>query len=324
MVDDADLTKWPTMIDIDSKSNPLPDWDPSKTTDSLLGIYIYVEGHASAAIDWYYREKKKKKRRSILLRYAAIVCSGLGGLTPFFVAILPISADDKVQLNPAGAVFFGLAGLAVAFDRFSGSSTSWMRYLSAALALENIVEGLRMDRTQLLAELGKGPLSAVVLTKQLEALRATDLAIRSVVREETNQWIAAFQTDLAQLEQQTRDATHAAREETRKAVEEERERTGQTLTIIETARDAQRPGGVNLTVVSAGKLPQGYNVQVDGRPYREHVTGLTCGVVNLLPGLHEVCVAASSEAGPLQVSVVVKVDPGAIAEVALELVPQAS
>ena len=107
-----------------------------------------VELQALDAVAWYYEKKKSKNGWSRWLRFWAITFTVFGGLIPFISAAGIVQAvlwhyGDKdaansqlaeLRFNQLGYVSIGLAAGCVAFDRFFGFSSNWMRYIGARTA----------------------------------------------------------------------------------------------------------------------------------------------------------------------------------------------
>jgi hypothetical protein len=299
--------------DIDAATVDVPAWNPDDVPASLEGIYKYAEKQAGRATAWYYAKKRRKAFWSWTFRASTILLTALGGLIPIIVSTMDIDREKQWHLNQYGYIAIGLAGLALAFDRFTGSSTGWMRYISTAMAIETLLDEFRYDWVRLKAERWKS-LDAAAITAFLDRVRIFALAIRSQVEKETQAWATEFQSSLAQLEKDTEQTYEAMREEARKQAD-----------AMDQARravtDGQRPGAINLAVKGNGVLQTGYRVELDGRLYRDGVTGATCGLVNIPPGLHELGVSAAQNGKALHVSTVVSVTAGTTIDATLDLSP---
>lgn len=304
---------------IDSRRSRFPPWDPAQPAASLQKIYDYVEQQAAQAIDWYLDAKDWKGRFSYSLRLFTILFTALGGLIPVAATILFEHHEHRLRFDQYGYLSVGLAALFLSLDRFSGSSTGWMRYMTAVMALESLVESLRLDWARFQADLGQAPSGPDSIHRGLDLLRTAGVAIRTIVKDETDRWIAEFQTDLAQIEQNTKQAFEEARAESKRQAEESRKRAEEEVLALRSAQDAQRPGAIDLSVVFVAPPDEGYSVEIDGKLHRERLTGPTCGIVNVQPGLHELCVVASAGQRRLQVSKVVQVAGNQTVTVQLEL-----
>jgi hypothetical protein len=303
--------------DIKSSEESLPIWDAADPVSSLSRMYDYAEGQAKRAINWYYQRKTWKGRSSRLLRLLTIVFTASAGIIPIVSTMVPspqnVSDSPRLVLNQLGYIAAAIAAFCVVMDRYSGSSSSWMRYVTTATALETLIEELRWDWTRILAGAGKDLAEPEHQKKALERLCTFSSAARALVAKETQDWVSEFRTNLTQLEDESKQAGEAAREAARKDAEDAQKR----LTAV---RDALQPGALDLTVQYQAALPDGYAVELDGRVHRAQLTGPTCGIPGVSPGLHEVAViAALGDGKRLVVSRVVEVEPNEKTAVTIDL-----
>ena len=183
---------------------PVLAWDGPEIANSLTLLRRYVESEAQRQIDWYFRKMTAKSRASSALRFAAIVLFLAGGLAPLAKAALTPESLHRLSFDiaQAGYLLLALAAGCLALDRFFGFSTAWMRYVTAALALEKSLEEFRLEWTRSLAKLRGAPPNDAQLDQLILTCETFSLAIRSQVEQETNAWVAEFQSNLAQLEQE--------------------------------------------------------------------------------------------------------------------------
>jgi hypothetical protein len=88
-----------------------------------------------------------------------------------------------------------------------------------------------------------------------------------------------FQTNLSQLEKEAKAAIDSARAAVETAQKESR-----------TTADSTRPGAIDLTVENVLDTDNGYDVAIDGEARKSGVTGRSCAIMNVGPGLHELAV----------------------------------
>jgi hypothetical protein len=194
-----------------------------------------AELQALDAIGWYYDKKKSKNFWSRWLRFWAITLTILGGLIPVLSAAGLVevvrryygSKETNFQLaelhfNQLGYVLIGLAAGCVAFDRFFGFSTNWMRYIGAAMRIETARVRFAFEWEHLVAPLGGKAPSEDDVVELLESIEKFSLAIREAIEQETGAWIAEFQTNLAQLDKETKALFEGAHNE-KKAIEQKRQ-----------------------------------------------------------------------------------------------------
>ena len=115
-------------VDLATQRLPAIEWE-----DGLAGLrdlYGWVEQFAGETIDWYMSEKKRKARWSRSLRALAAILATLGGAIP----VAALAAGKPVYGN-WGFVLLALAAGTLAYDRFFGYSSAWLRYMATAINL---------------------------------------------------------------------------------------------------------------------------------------------------------------------------------------------
>jgi hypothetical protein len=200
-------------------------WAETPALEGLAKLRDRAERQALDAVDWYYEKKKSKNFFSQWLRFWAIGLTVLGGLVPVLSAagiveaVLRYSGSAanlqvvELRFNQLGYVLIGLAAGCVAFDRFFGFSTNWMRYIGAAMRIETARVRFAFEWEHLVAPLkGKEPGEEDV-RELLESIAKFSLAIREAIEQETGAWISEFQTNLAQLDKETKALFEGAHNE---------------------------------------------------------------------------------------------------------------
>lgn len=192
------------------------EWSSGQVMEALHTLRTHSDEEARAAISWYYQKKQSKNRWSRFLRFSAISFTILGGLVPLVAAAgFPLlgRGNQPAYINQLGYIFFGLAAGCVAFDRYFGFSTNWMRYIGAATRIETARSQFLFEWQQLVAALlGKEP-EKEQLQAILQSLQKFNLAIREAVEQETGAWITEFQTNLSQLDKETRALFESAQKD---------------------------------------------------------------------------------------------------------------
>lgn len=186
-------------------------WKDLDLDTSLNILRRYVESEAQKQVDWYFRKMKVKSQVSTALRFAAIGFVIAGGLAPIVKATLAPDIISRLPYDFAetGYLLLGIAAGCVALDRFFGFSTGWIRYITAALAIEKSLEEFRLEWARNIAKLRGGQPNELELDRLLLTCETFSLAIRSQVEQETKAWVAEFESNLAQLER----ALHARADE---------------------------------------------------------------------------------------------------------------
>jgi hypothetical protein len=257
---------------------------------SLRALYEHAEASAAQAIGWYIRAKSGKGLWSRTLRVAAILLTTLGGLAPVLASIGWLGGARGLLVGQLGYVFLGLAAAAVALDRFFGFSSGWMRYINTAQTLQRLLAEFRFDWAVFGVQLsGRAP-DADQVQIMIQRVKEFVLAVNYEVAQETQVWIADFQSSLAEIERSAR-----------------------------AQMERQQPGAIEVLVPGGADLPQGWTLTLDGAPIRS-LRASRYLIGHVPPGLHRVTVRAVVGDRTREVSGGVQVEPGAVATVSLPLV----
>lgn len=144
-------------------SQPVPEnitvgkWDPeiwkSRSPDEAIhSLFAYVDTEASKAVAWYENAKGSKATSSRVFRGFAIVLFVLGGLAPIAAGIMSKATADAemVVITQSGYMMLGIAAGLLAFDRYFGVSSGWIRYMTSLAAIERLRAEFLFDWTALL------------------------------------------------------------------------------------------------------------------------------------------------------------------------------
>lgn len=191
----------------DLRASRFPDirWDGEDTRSRLTELYEWAERFASDTIGWYLDEKAEKSRWSRRLRALAAVFATLGGIVP-----LTALTVGHPALGNWGFVLLGLAAGCVAYDRYFGYSSAWLRYVSAAMSLRAQLTDFQLSWTREMATLGNRHLSASETYRLIELARAFVAHVNGVVQDETQSWLVEFHTRLIELEAKLQQTTHTS------------------------------------------------------------------------------------------------------------------
>jgi len=125
-----------TRVSRDLRTLPLPRL--SSVDDELLEdrltLFRHAESWAIEVIEWYLRRKRSKARWSRILRALSIILLVAGGLIP-----LTDNASSGLVVAEWGYVLIALAAGCVAYDRFFGLTSGWMRFMSTQLRLQSLL-----------------------------------------------------------------------------------------------------------------------------------------------------------------------------------------
>ncbi|HXQ39291.1 MAG TPA: SLATT domain-containing protein [Anaerolineales bacterium] len=261
---------------------------------SVVELYQYAEACAWDSIDWYGKRKRWKAWMSQLLRCLAIIFTTIGGLMPIIGALgvsnvtLPGTAR-QFSLGHVGYLFLGLAAASIAFDRFFGFSSGWMRYITTKMTLERMLSEFRFDWAMMVAKLGERSPTTDQVQLMIQRIKEFLVSVNSNVEQETQTWISEFKTNLAEIE---KAATKQA--------------------------EAARPGAIDITVTNGMDTEDGFTVTLDGMEVRK-VRGTKYQIGYVPPGPHKIAVSGSIKGEQLDASELANVAPGEIANVTLAL-----
>jgi hypothetical protein len=169
-------------------------WDPSDVAESLQRLGQLAESNAIAVQQWYLTEKVSKARWSKALRLAAASLALGGTLIPLIAlaGVSEVSASWGYVLLAAGAG-------CIAIDRVFGFSSSWLRYMTAAMRLSRIIREFQYSSLTRTAPVRAG--SESVLTEEgIGRVLTFNRAVAEVVEDETAEWVAEFTSALTALE----------------------------------------------------------------------------------------------------------------------------
>ena len=182
----------------DLRPAPIPmaameQWQDTET--ALTQLYRYAEGRAIEAADWYLQDKRGKRSWSRGLRLVAILLVIAGGLQPLLDAAAPGTGRTAW-----GYVLLALAAACIAFDRFFGLSSGWMRSMTTAQALERRLGQLQYDWALECARSAARTVDPKQAQTRLTLLRAFADDMAALMQQETAEWVLEFQSDLLHLE----------------------------------------------------------------------------------------------------------------------------
>lgn len=162
---------------------------PSRPTVDVAELYEWAEGAAYAAINWYMVKKRRKARWSRRLRAMSAILAALGGTVP--VAAL---ASGMPALGNWGFALLALAGGCVAYDRFFGYSTAWIRYVSTAMMLRTQLNDFQLSWIMLSAQ------PDLPKEQLVDHIHQFVSAVNDTIRRETEAWSIEFTSRFSEME----------------------------------------------------------------------------------------------------------------------------
>lgn len=256
-------------------------WDEEHCDESLKSVYDHVVRDAKDAIDWYLKARKPKKYGGLVIRGSAVVLISAAGLLPLIAALKGTNSSPPIWLEPLFAsVAVGVAAALVAFDKFFGFSSAWMRFMTAELALRTALEEFEMDwYAQRAALRGQNP-TADQVVQLLARCKEFVVKVNGIVAEETQGWVNEFKSSLSQVDEAV------------KAAESEAKTRADAATLAAKAQaDASKPGALNVEITNLEKATLPWTLWVDGVE-KQKVSGATAAVAQLTPGHHTIRVFA--------------------------------
>jgi hypothetical protein len=246
-----------------------------------------VEQRITEAIDWYLRKKRWPSRASRLLRFLAIVLAVLGGLAPLVSGGNDTTSCLLVNADRWGYILIALAGACLLFDRFFGFSASWMRYMTAQMALQRSLEEFQLSWAVWRIDVEENKPTKDQQNAAYALLRSVQHRTADLIDKEFQRWIAQFQEQLTAL-QAAIDKDHKER----------------------------RPGNLVVTYRSQTAITGPADILLNGQLVRQTDSGSI-----LLPALSPATylVQVRANGGALQGSETVSIEPGQTAELNISL-----
>jgi hypothetical protein len=212
------------------------DWDPSRWNDlspeqAIHSLFVYADTEARKAVAWYEKAKHRKALASRWLRGIAIVFFIIGGLAPILAGFIrdDNGAREMVAITQSGLMALAIAAGLIAFDRFFGMSSGWIRYMTSLAAIDRLRGEFLLDWTALLQD-ARAPIDDATRLIFLERAQTFQQGVIELVEKETAAWVAEFQSSVADLEKLVaaqRKATEASTQAARKHEDRMRARRGE-------------------------------------------------------------------------------------------------
>ena len=158
-------------------------------------LYRWTEAAAISTLNWYLTEKGGKARWSRALRVLAVVFITAGALAPV-IAVGTGNVKDAFWGYPA----LGLGAACIGLDRAFGFSSSWMRYLSAAAAVQKTLIEYQLKWAELTASWGGGGPDVGQMHSAVKEIIAFAAKLSDLVADETETWITEFRGNVGLLE----------------------------------------------------------------------------------------------------------------------------
>lgn len=207
-----------------SKPFAFDDFVGGSPMESAHRIFELVESHAAEARAWYWRSIQGKRLGSLFVRAISYVAAALGTTAPV-VAAIRRSVEERLIITQLGVACLVVAGMVILADRLFGWSSGWLRYVSTVLAMERHTQQFRLEWAAYLIVRGTRELTREDTKALFEIARRFQLEVDARTKEETDGWVAEFNSGMAALNQMIqvqREASEKAAQQAREAADEKR------------------------------------------------------------------------------------------------------
>jgi hypothetical protein len=282
-------------------------WDEyrNKSVEQALPIIYFHAQSASATIrEWYWQSIRRKRNTSLGFRSATFVLLTIGTLFPILAA-LGDDSRERLQYTQLGVMSLALAGLLQVADKVFGWSSGWLRYITTAMAMENLARKFELDWASYMFEktgdIGDNDKKALF-----------DIALKfeqdtaNLQGDETDKWVTEFSSSVALLG----ELIKSQRESGEKAVEAARAMMVSQQKSAEEHAKSLQVGSVEV-VIRHKSEPVLLNISVDTGTAQEFM-GVSWAQAGLTPGHHTISITRSG-ATPVTIQKIVEIKAGGIA-----------
>jgi SMODS and SLOG-associating 2TM effector domain 2 len=198
--------------------------------------------------------------------------------------------SKNIDFGQLGYVSAALAAATLGLDRYFGFSSGWVRYILADLNIRKALAEFQMNWIIANTCLENDAEETKCARKRLQLLKDFSIKITDLVDEESRQWAAEFQGELAALN-----------------------------TSVKNVQDAAKPGTIAVSITRDPTVIPDIVVFLDGQQ-RESSQSSTILLNGIGPGAHQVTVTGARRDGtPVQDSKAVVVASGTVANVTVHL-----
>jgi hypothetical protein len=271
------------------------EWAKKEPAEAIPELFRDANVQISESIRWYKAAKGGKARWSSRLRSIAILSGVLGGLMPIVGAIF---SAHELAITQFGYILVGIAAGALAFDRFFGLSSGWIRYMSAMTTIERLRMEFTLDWAKMLRE--AAPPASPDLLKFVDRWIALRNALAQTVKEETDAWANEFRASMADLDKYLQDT---------------RAKTEARVQEVTKQQAALQPGSVNLSW--KGDVDGDAEILLDGRLFtKTMVRTVTLG--SIASGPRAIAIRGVKAGKPVGASKSIPVEGGKVVDLAIE------
>lgn len=260
--------------------------DDEKLAESLDAVYVHICTQGEQAVNWYMEKKNAKRIGAWLLRGGAILTVAVAGLIPVLTKI-PVLTNRVDALW--STVLLGTAGTLIAFDKFAGYTSSWVRYMLAGQDLAQALDAFRIDWESSRLSWASGKPTRDQASEMLLKAKGFLIQVHTIVREETKAWAVEFKSALQELEK-----------------------------AAQTATEAKRLGAINLRVTNGDQCAGEWTFALDSGPDRKS-SGLTATINDVTADVHTIRAHGSIGGAKKRAEKAVLITAGAVTDVEMTL-----
>lgn len=265
-------------------------WHQDQIETSLAALYDVTVKSVNDNISWYTKSARNRKTWAQRLRFFALILLGIGTVVPIMIDLIQQRTGESIPASIASLFLATGTGLII-FDRYMGYSTSWMNFISTEMTLKTKLDHFRYEwELQRIALEGKAPTSeqASMFVNLCLAMRRE---VNGMLEQETRRWMEEFQRNMKMLDEN-----------------------------FNAAKEAHRPGAINLTVEEGHLFVDGWELLINNQSKGKHI-GTAAALVDLQPGIIQLCVKAKHPTSNQTVACAkaIFLEPGQIAETSLRL-----
>jgi len=276
---------------------------------SLPAMYKHAEDASERARSWYWRSIHNKKISSMLVRGVGFGLLVIGAVSPLVAAL---SSDPQFRLASTqfGVITLAIAGLLHSADRIFGWSSGWLRYISTVTTMESVTRRFELEWANYAINKAGG-LDDTDKRPLFDLARKMEEEILKLQSDETEKWVAEFNSGLAVLS----DLIKSQREAAEKNLDAARASIEKRDAAAGEREKADRPGGIELAIVhKADVVP--VRIRLDDGPELEFA-GTVWAWKALPPGQHTVEVRGTSSSATVRK--IANVLPAAVAAIEVRL-----
>lgn len=169
-------------------------WGDDGEVASLEQLFRWLERQGTETYQWYIREKRSKAFVSKVLRISAVILLAVGGIVPVLALLTDRAVDPEW-----GYIGLLVGAAAMLLDRGFGFSSSWSRYVMAAMQVRRWLTKFQLEWAQVQADLIDRQVKPDDVKARLIILASFAQELGRLVESETALWASEFHNELREL-----------------------------------------------------------------------------------------------------------------------------